>query len=244
MSTYLTDTELAEVQTFVDNTEERLSKLGLTLNVDGDLANWVQHMRQAPGTLRIAATHDPSYSYVHPGNAFWAWFENSTGQIVACIAHKVIVTDNLLDEVRSHRIFFNRRPILKHYPVDLCVLKDVPKLSGHVGYTGGLWVHPEYRGQEISGIIARVCRNLSVRHFFIDWNVGFIADTPSRKKMGLEGYGMAHSTPLLKGVFPLSGEKRDMQMFYMSKDEILAQICAENHFGTNNGAGGTIGETP
>ena len=151
---------------------------------------------------------------------------------------------NLLDEVRSHRIFFNRKPILHHYPVVLCVDEEVPILSGHVGYTGGLWVHPDYRGRSISGIIARLCRNLSVHHFLIDWNVGFIADTPSRRNMGLEGYGMAHCAPLLKGTFPLSGEQRDMQMFYMSKEEILAQIAAENQSATNSGAGVTSGETP
>lgn len=241
---YLTDDELAEIQTFVDRTEATLSDMGLSLGVDSDLERWVRHMRQAPGTLRVAATHDPEFSDVHPGNAFWAWFENRLGQIVSCIAHKVIVTDNLLDEVRSHRIFFNRRPILHHYPVQLCVGEEVPTLSGHVGYTGGLWVHPDYRGRSISGLLARTCRNLSVRHFHIDWNVGFIADTPSRRKMGLEGYGMAHSTPLLKGIFPLSGEQREMQMFYMSKEEILAQIAAENQSATYNRDGGTSGETP
>ncbi|NKB60155.1 MAG: hypothetical protein GKS00_27905 [Alphaproteobacteria bacterium] len=241
---YLTDAQLADIQTFVDNTEARLWDMGLTLSVDGDLANWVQHMRQAPGTLRVAATHDPAYSHVHPGNAFWARFENNAGSIIACIAHKVVVTDNLLDEVRSHRLFFNRQPILRHYPVALCVVEDVPTLSGHIGYTGGLWVHPDYRGREISGIMARLCRNLSVRHFYIDWNVGFIADTPSRTKMGLEGYGMAHSTPLLKGVFPLSGENRDMQMFYMSKEEMLSQIRRENQSSMKSGVGGVRGETP
>ncbi len=235
--TYLTDNELTEIQTFVDRTEAVLSDMDLSLRVDGDLTKWVRHMRQAPGTLRVAATHDPEYSDIHPGNAFWTWFENRSGQIVSCIAHKVIVTDNLLDEVRSHRIFFNRKPILHHYPVQLCVDEDVPILAGHVGYTGGLWVHPDYRGRSISGIMARVCRNLSVRHFFIDWNVGFIADTPSRREMGLQGYGMAHCTPLLKGTFPLSGEQRDMQMFYMSKDEILAQISAENQSAIDMGFG-------
>lgn len=241
---YLTDCELTEIQSFIDRTEATLSDMGLSLDVDGDLSGWVQHMRQAPGTLRVAATHDPQYSDIHPGNAFWAWFENQSGQIVSCIAHKVIVTENLLDEVRSHRIFFNRKPILHHYPVQLCVGKEVPTLSGHIGYTGGLWVHPDYRGQSISGIIARLCRNLSVRHFFIDWNVGFIADTPSRRRMGLEGYGMAHCTPLLRGKFPLSGELRDMQMFYMSKEEILAQITAENQSATKSVVGSLSGEMP
>lgn len=244
MAPYLTDTELAEVQTFVDRTEKILAELGLSLLVDSDMTQWVRHMRQAPGTLRVAATHDPEHSHVHPGNAFWARFENAAGHVVACIAHKVIVTENLLDEVRSHRIFFNKVPILHHYPVNLCVEDGVPVLSGHVGYTGGLWVHPDYRGRAISGIVARFCRNLSVRHFNIDWNVGFIADTPSRRQMGLEGYGMAHATPLLKGTFPLSGEQRDMQMFYMSKAEILAQIAAENHRATESSRGVICGETP
>lgn len=241
---YLTDGELADIQSFIDRVMARLSEQGLSLGVDGELEEWVRHMEQAPGTLRIAATHDPRYSNVHPGNAFWAWIRNRSEQIVACIAHKVVVTDNLLDEVRSHRIFFNRKPVLHHYPVRLCVGEEVPTLSGHVGYTGGLWVHPEYRGRSISGIMARVCRGLSVRHFCIDWNVGFIADTPSRRKMGLEGYGMAHCTPLLKGTFPLSGEQRDMQMFYMSKAEILAQISQENQSSALSRAGVTSGETP
>lgn len=218
--------------------------MDLSLRVDSDVECWVRHMRQAPGILRVAATHDLEFSYIHPGDAFWAWFENQLGQIVSCIAHKVIVTDNLLDEVLSHWIFFNRRSILHHYPVQLCVGEEVPTLSGHVGYTDGLWVYPDYRGRSISGLLARVCRNLSVRHFHIDWNVGFIADPPSRKKTGSESYGMAHSTPRFKGAFPLSGEPRDMQIFYMSKGEILAQISAENQSAMYSSDGGTSGGTP
>ncbi len=231
METYLTDAELGEIQTFIDITKSRLAEQDLALDVDDNLSNWVAHMRQAPGILNIAATHDPARSHIHPGNAFWGRFENKSGQIIACMAHKMVITENLIDEVRSHRIFFNRRPILNHYPVDLRVEPDVPVLSGRVGYGGGLWVHPNYRGRSLSGIMARVMRNLSIRHFFIDWNVSFIADTPSRIQMAHEGYGMANRTPLLKGIFPLYGKNRDMQMFYMSKDEMLAQIATENQSG-------------
>ncbi len=239
METYLTDSELAEIQIFIDTTRSHLADQDLTLDVDDDLVNWVAHMRQAPGILNIAATHDPARSNIHSGNAFWGRFENKAGEIVACMAHKVVITENLLDEVRSHRIFFNRRPILEHYPVDLRVESDVPVLSGRVGYGGGLWVHPDYRGRSLSGIMARIMRNLSIRHFFIDWNVSFIADTPSRTRLALEGYGMAHRTPLLKGIFPLYGKPRDMQMFYMSKAEMLAQIIAENQSVRYNGTGST-----
>jgi hypothetical protein len=244
METYLSDAELADIQTFIDMTRSRLADLDLTLDVDDDLSNWAAHMRQAPGILNIAATHDPARSNIHPGNAFWGKLENKTGQIIACMAHKVVTTENLIDEVRSHRIFFNRRPILEHYPVDLRIEQDVPLLSGRVGYGGGLWVHPNYRGQSLSGVLARVMRNLSIRHFNINWNVSFIADTPSRTRMALEGYGMAHRTPLLKGIFPLYGKDRDMQMFYMSKDEMLSQIAMENQSAIYNGAGSMSGLNP
>ncbi len=129
---YLSDTQLAHVQTFFDTAEARLSEIGLTLDVDDDLSNWVGHMKQSPGILNVAATHDPAFSYIHPGNAFWMRFENASGRIVACIAHKVVVTENLIDEVRSHRIFFDRRPILHHYPVNMCIDANVPQLSGRI----------------------------------------------------------------------------------------------------------------
>ena len=223
----LTDRELAAVHHCVDVRREKLRTVGLELHADGDLNNWVRHMEQAPGILEVAANLDPARSNLHPGNAYWIYATNEGGDIVACIVEKLMVTEDLLYEVRSHRAFFDKAPVLDWYRVDLCVDQQTPELQGRVSYGGGMWVHPDWRGRAIGNTIPQIGRFLNLRHFDVDWHVSFIADTKKRQSWGVKGVGHANRTPLLKGIFPLYGRERDMQLFYTSRVEIIAEVNLE-----------------
>ncbi len=228
----LTDDELAEIQEFVDLTAEQLSFLGLEIGVDDDLTNWAQFLNTMPATHGVTTTHDPELSYVHPGNSFWIYFQDKAGDIFACGAHKVVDTDDFIDEVRTHRIFFGRRPILQHYPVGLISDSDLPEISGRVGLGGGLWVHPDrrkrVRGISLSGLMSPLTRALSLRHFMIDWFTGFMLNTANRQKLGTGGFGISHTTALLSGTYPPHGMHRDIQLLYMDRTEIMEQIVVAN----------------
>lgn len=235
----LTDNDLMEIQTFIDRARDELGKRNLTLEVDSDLSNWVKLIKNAPGRLVVASTHDPSRSNLHPGNSFWVIVrERDQGfldrllrrdrPIVACLCHRVIETDNIADDVRTHRLFFDRKPIIDYRPVSVVLGDNAPVIGGKVGLAGGFWVHPNYRGSKLSNIVSRVTRVLSLRHFDIDWSVSLVRDTPRRKAMIHNTYGLAHSVSLTRGYYPPYGYDVDMQLSYMHRDEMLEQLRLEN----------------
>ena len=51
----------------------------------------------------------------------------------------------------------------------------------------------DYRGTKLSNIVSRVTRILSLRHFDIDWSVSLVRDTPRRKAMIHNTYGLSNS---------------------------------------------------
>jgi hypothetical protein len=235
----LSDDDLIQIQTFIDRAKNELDHRGLTLEVDSDLSNWVALIKNAPGKLVIASTHDPRSSYVHPGNSFWIIIRERDRRfmdrllrrdrpIIACLCHKVIETENIAEEIRTHRLFFDRKPILDYRPVDIVLGDNTPVIGGKVGLAGGFWVHPKYRGTKLSNIVSRVTRVLSLRHFDIDWSISLVRDTPRRKAMIHNTYGLAHSASITRGFYPPYGYDLDMQMSYMHRDEILEQVRAEN----------------
>lgn len=251
----LTDDDLLEIQTFIDRARAELDARKLTLEVDSDLSQWVKLIKDAPGKVVVASTHDPSKSYVHPGNSFWVIVRERDQQfldrllrrerpIVACLCHRVIETDNIADDVRTHRLFFDRKPVLDFRPVQLALNPNVPVIRGRVGLAGGFWVHPRHRGSKLSNIVSRVTRILSLRHFDIDWSISLVRDTPRRKAMIHNTYGLAHSASLTRGYYPPYGYDLDMQMSYMSRQEMLDQVRAENALAAAPASGSAPAEAP
>ena len=235
----LTDDDLTQIQTFIDLARGELGRRNLTLEVDSDLSNWVKLIKNAPGRLAVASTHDPSRSNLHPGNSFWVIVRERDQSfmdrllrrdrpIVACLCHRVIETDSIADDVRTHRLFFDRKPIVDYRPVSVVLGDNAPVIGGKVGLAGGFWVHPNHRGSKLSNIVSRVTRVLSLRHFDIDWSISLVRDTPRRKAMIHNTYGLTHSVSLTRGYYPPYGNDVDMQMSYMHRDEMLEQIRMEN----------------
>lgn len=235
----LSDEDLREIQLSVDRALTELQRRRLTLEVDSDLSKWVELMRHAPGGIDIASTHDPAKSYVHPGNAFWVVVREREQSvlrrllhrnlpIVACLCYRVIETENIAEDIRTQRLFFDRKPILDFHPVEIVKSDNLPVVSGKVGIAGGFWVHPDHRGTKLSNIVSRLTRILSVRHFENDWHVSLVRDTTRRKAMIHNTYGVSHSVSITRGYYPPYGREYDMQMSYMHRDEMLRRVRQEN----------------
>lgn len=239
----LNDEELFQIQTFIDRGRKHLEKQGLSLEVDSDLGKWAKLARRTSGATGPASTHDPSRSNIHPGNAFWVivrektprWWERPLrrkGPIVSCLCHKVLETDDIIEEIRTHRLFFDKKPPLDYRPVEIIASDNMPTISGRVGFGGGFWVHPKYRGRNVANIVSRLTRVLSLRHYDIDWTIVLVRDTEHRKLMIHNTFGMPHSLSITRGYYPPYATNLNIQMGYMHRDEIIRQIYAENRSGT------------
>jgi hypothetical protein len=235
----LTDEEFLVIQEFIDRSRAELDRRGFTIEIDSDLSKWVRLMRRIPGDLDIASTHDPSRTFIHPANAFWVIIRERDQKlmarlmrrkpaIVACLCYRIVETDNIAEEIRTQRLFFDRKPILDFRPVELVEPDKLPVIGGKVGLAGGFWVHPKLRGSKLTNIVARVTRMLAVRHYGIDWHVSLVRDTPRRKAMIHNTYDISNSVSITRGFYPPYGRSYDMQMSYMHRDEMMRRIKQDN----------------
>lgn len=225
---FLLDEELIETQTVIEQSVQRISELGLSIEVGDDFSEWAGYMEGVPDPLGVSATFDPKVSSIKPGTAFWVAVKDPNGGIAACHAHRVIETTDFTEEVRTWRLF-SRTPRLDWQPVILHNEARTVGISGKVGFGGGLWVHPDWRGAAISGTLSRFSRNLSLRHFGIDWYVGLMADRIGFDHLGLAVFGLAHNAMLLSGFYPGRNKRLDVQLLYINREEIIQQNNAEIH---------------
>lgn len=222
----LTVDEMISIQDLIDKLQTDISNLGLSFHVDDNLVRWKSLIEGAQGGTRVSKAMDPTINDLRPGNSFWVYLENDKAEIVSCQADRFIESEDFVQEfICTHRLFGDRLPTIDFYPLQL--QEAVPVLSGRINFAGGTWVRPDHRGQGLSGLMSRMARMLALRHFEIDYHLGFIEATDSRRRYGKDGLGLKHRRHLLSGRYP--GRDRDMNMdiHWISREDILAQIFEE-----------------
>ena len=220
----LSDVQLARIQVYIDRAVSELGELGLRLAVSSDMAEWARFLRSAPGTTAVTTTFDPEHSYVTPNNSYWLALRNQRDAIVGCICLRLFETADVLQLVRSWRLFFDRAPLLEMQPLQLVNPSDIPIIGGRVGYAGGYWLHPEQRGRGLTRLLPRINRALALRHFDTDWVCGLNKDTPNRVAMVQDSYGMTSQFSCIHGYFPPRGEEGRYQLVYVHRGEMLKLI--------------------
>ena len=224
------DDDLLALQQFVDESLHLFHGQSLTVQMHEDMDAWRRWMATLPADARpigVSGTLDPMRHRLGPGDAFWLSLNDKEGNRVGAHCQRWFRTDDFLEEVRTHRLFDSRVPSFDWSPLNLGVLPHTPTIAGRVGFGGGMWIHPNWRGKSLSNTFARLSRNLNLRHNLLDWYVSFIEETPNRRLYGHQSAGLVNSTPLLSGSYPARDRKMDVRMFYMSRNDMLMQIRKE-----------------
>lgn len=224
--TLLTNEELNTIQASVDRNIARAGALGLSMHVDDDLQKWKEHIESAPGGSGASRTLDPALNDVRPGNSFWVYLKDASDRIVVCHANRFIETEDFVQEfILTHRFFGDRFPTLHHFPVQSC--DSIPVIRGRIDFGAGTWVHPDFRGKGLSGLISRTGRSLALRHYLLDYYVAFIVATGRRRQYGSDGLGLSNRRQLLTGRYPGRGGELDVDIYWMHRGEMMNQIYGE-----------------
>lgn len=212
-------TELKNIQLFIAKTIEELDFLELTLNIDDNLWNWKALLSDAPKTIGISKPLDPALNNLGNGNAFWIYLTSKTGKIIGCQADRLIITDDLVgDDVATHRLFGNLRPTIHHDAIS--VSSHYPLICGRVNFGGGAWIHPEWRGKSLGGVMSRLGRAIAVRHFLIDYFTTFMV---SGRKFGVE-CGFKNKCQIIEGPNPFRNSVHHVDLLWECRREILERI--------------------
>lgn len=224
--TILTAEEMTLTQALIDENINRVQSLGLTMHSDSDLRRWKEHIEEVSGDSGASKTLDPDLNDVQPGNSFWVYLKDQKGKIVACHANRFLETDDFIQEyISTHRFFGNKCPTLHHFPIQFC--EPVPVLKGRINFGAGTWVHPEFRGKSLGGLISHTGRTLALRHFLIDYYIAFIVATDRRRQYGANGLGLSNRRHLLTGLYPGRDGELDVDIYWMHRGEMMNQISRE-----------------
>ena len=222
----ITDQDFRDIQSHIDLAKSRLGELGLTLHTDDDMNAFVDYLSRQEETHGVPTSHDPRLCYLHPGNSFWIYVRHTlSGDIVACHAQRLIITDDFVEECMAQTLFENLAPNLDTEPLGIDEADDV-RFSGRIVFGGGTYIRPDWRGTGLL-IFNRASRTIALRHFRADYLCGMQMNTARRQDLALNGFNFAHVIPFIKGGLPRKPQADDVQVSWSSRAEWMEAIRRE-----------------
>lgn len=228
----LNNSEIKATQIYIDSALEYLSALGLSLTVSCDAYEWRDLLANAPGVSPLASTFDPDPNDIRNRDMFWIALRTGDGEAISCVGSRFVETDDFINEwVTTWRLFGDRTPHLKIQTMEY--LDPLPTFKKRVGYGGGLWVHPDWRGNDISARTSRLARVLTLRHFCADFYIVFVESIPNKIKWACETLGWPNGANFCEGYYPARGGHSSGAIFWASREDILT-MCRSVDLGDQN----------
>jgi len=219
---YLSSNQIKETYASIKLLVEKFEKLGLSVEVSDDFEAYREVAESVPEPLGLSGTFDPRISNITREPSFWMCFKDDRDRVVGTRAARVFDTHDFYSEIHSMRFFSKLPPI--DYRAPGIVDENLPELSGRIGYGGSIWLHPDWRGEGISGNIAKIGRLAMLAHDGIDYFVGFLETAVKARKVGVKTWGVAHRTKLFDGYYPARDKEMEVSMIWMSADEMLGEV--------------------
>jgi hypothetical protein len=179
----------------------------------------------APNTVQNPS-YDPDHSNISLNNAFWLRAVEPGGDTVAMVAQRVLDTDNFFEDLRSLRLWHDR-PGTIHGEIEIVDCQSAAQLSGRIGHTGGLWIDPNYRKKNLSGLLDHLGRGMLLRNFWFDHITAFIAENLAATGIALKQYGWPDVEGRVYFDFLAGGAKVPIGFCHMSR---VQSVAAMNHW--------------
>lgn len=117
---------------------------------------------------------DPEKSDVDERNASSVVITDAAGEIVACNALRIFVTESFRRIMRRGDLFYGPRTTRLLNGMPLCLEDDYEDFGGTIGYSGGTFVARKYRGLRLGLLTTRFVRLIAEGQFQVDHHAGLI----------------------------------------------------------------------
>ena len=207
---------------YLKSSIELIQRSGFKMSLIFEMESWASLMRSVPRATIVNPTFDPSFSDLSPGDAFWISISDTSGSVVACIADRLIQTENFMAEIESGRLWYNSPS--PEQRVELTTEASDLLYPGMVGHAGGLWVHPKARGIGLSWLLPRLCRALSIMNWNVDRHCGMVFGDLYASGMTAQSYGFPESARCINGWFPPTHSEQLVYVVHISREQLLSQL--------------------
>ena len=197
----------------------QVGRQGLRVRVKDDFGEWAHVLRNAPETTAVSPAFDPAYCDLD--NGFWLELSDGSEWPVGTITAKLVPGD-FLQLVSSGELWYGRRTEPRH-AMTLLNADALPVLRGRIAYFGGLWLHPDYRGQGLVGIMPRLVRAMARRKWAADWHCGGVLKPLADRNLPLRHYGYARMVQVTEQqFFPVTGKQESWYVPWEAPEEWAA----------------------
>jgi GNAT superfamily N-acetyltransferase len=210
------------VQDFIDYALAWLESRNYTLTVDVDMARWAAAVERTSPEAYVNPAFDPRHSRLSPETSFWLDVRAGS-QTIATSTARLFVIEDALDLLRTLRLWFESPPE-RYGRLAISMPPGTPRIGGHVGHEGGLWVHPEHRKRGLSVILPHLNTALSLREWDIDWQTGITRRSIGESGIATWAYGFPHVEPCFDGYFPPTRSNERFYLCYMDREELTAGL--------------------
>ena len=222
----LTNSEFAVVQRFCQLLTEKIAGMGLDIYVEHDFQEFVRVRQALTPNYLLNPTYHPEYCKLTKQDSFWLRVVDSEGQTVATVAKRVLDSDCFHDDLVGLRLWHDAdapAPAVQSHGIDC---ESARALRGRIAHGGALWIASQYRKQNLSGLLADLCRGLVLRNIGYDHLTAFMSQELASTGIGTTRYGYPHVGGQMDVDFYHSGTITRLIFAHISKDETLEQMRA------------------
>lgn len=192
---------------------------------------------------RFAPQLDTRVGDLGSDDAYCLIGRNDSGAIVAAQAGRVYQTsDRTLQNIAEDRSLYYGRSTPPAGGLTCTLTSPGAKvISNRFVYSGGLWVHPDYRGHKLAGILPRVSRCYALGRWNTQFTFAFIGEKMASSQLfGLYGYERIEPSYTF---FESGNPVYTGSLMWMTTDELLRDLADfdETSLGPQYSAAGLSG---
>ena len=173
---------------FVLEGDKLARRMGIRLRLRHDFGELVyvnMHQVSIGNWFPLMHMFHPDHCELVPENSYWISGEDEHGEIVLTQAGRIYYWPETCLEQEARLMFYGG-----HERGQLCtVTAPAAKLIKGVVFCGGShWIHPHFRGRQLSCLLARLGRAYALARWPVDWAMALV--TPALAAKGVAaGYG-------------------------------------------------------
>jgi hypothetical protein len=178
---------------FVLEGDKAARQLGIHLRLRHDFEElrYINRQQVARQTwFPLVKTYDPQYNDLTPDNSYWISGEDEHGEIVLTQAGRVYYWPETTLQEQARSMFY------AGCEADQCCLVTAPAaklITGVALCAGAHWIRPDFRGQRLSHLLARLGRAYALARWPVDWAIALVAPILIEKGVS-SGYGYKHAS--------------------------------------------------
>ncbi len=209
---------------FVKATEEAAER-GVFLQPGTFAELYETNQKNRDSWFPITTTFRPCLGGADDTTGFVLLGRNLAGEIVVTFAGRMYDWrgTNFKNEAESARLFYADTKSVADDEAYIVNAAEAESITGNVMYTGGVWFHPDFRGNKMSTIIPRLGRAYGLSLFGYDMLCCLITPTNTKSELhnrtGLRG--VDPGSVILRNTPSLPGGDLAMTLAHQSADDVV-----------------------